>query len=73
MPYYDLRCTACGLEFNQRASVSEKSANTIPCSACGSMELETVYKGASAAIVKSSTGSGQDCPHAHICGASCRH
>ncbi|HEY5465700.1 MAG TPA: FmdB family zinc ribbon protein [Clostridia bacterium] len=72
MPYYDLRCAACNLEFNHRASVAEKSEKHIPCPACGSTELETVYKGSSAAIMKSS-GSAAECPNAHICGAACRH
>ncbi len=72
MPYYDLRCTLCGEVFNQRATVAEKAEKRVPCPACGSMDLETVYTGAPAAIMKSSS-SAPECPHAHLCGASCRH
>ena len=72
MPYYDLRCLGCGETFHQRASIAEKSENRIPCPECGSTLLETVYNGTSAAIVKSA-GKTAECPHAHTCGAACRH
>ena len=72
MPYYDLRCASCGGEFNQKASVAEKTEKRIPCPACGSTDLETVFRGAPAAIMKSG-GAPVECPNAHICGAGCRH
>jgi len=72
MPYYDLRCTSCSHTFNQKASVAEKSELRIPCPACGSTALETDFKRAPAAVMKSS-GEPAACPHAHLCGAACHH
>ncbi len=45
MPYYDLRCTSCGREFNHKASVAEFVSRTIPCPACHSTALESVSNG----------------------------
>ncbi len=70
MPYYDLRCTTCGREFNQKASVSEFVNRSIACPACQSTTLESVFKRAPATIIKSDPAPAA-CPHAQMCGGSC--
>jgi putative FmdB family regulatory protein len=68
MPYYDLRCPACDKEYNISASIKEKTEKLIPCPDCGSVELETVFKGAPAYIkgLKS-----KECPNSRTCGGGC--
>ena len=70
MPFYDLRCTICDKEHNISASIREKTEKLIPCPDCGSVELETVFKGAPAYIkgLKEPT-----CPNSRVCGARCGH
>ena len=71
MPNYDLRCSECGVEFNIRASMSEKSDKRIPCPTCGSCELETIFK-AAPAFVKGKNETS--CPNAKRPGCmGCRH
>ncbi len=70
MPFYDLRCLACGKELYIHASMTDKSGKRIPCPECGSFELETVYKGAPS-YIKGAKEPG--CPNRHVCGAGCRH
>ena len=70
MPFYDLRCPACGKEFNARASMTERAEKKIPCPECGGVELEAVFTGAPA-YIKSRKNEG--CPNSHVCGAGCRH
>ena len=70
MPFYDLRCPVCDKEFNISASISDKTEKRIPCPECGSLELETVYKG-SPAYIKSKFGG--ECPNRHVCGSGCHH
>lgn len=42
MPNYDLRCKKCGHVFNKNLSFSERKEAA--CDACGSKQLEQVYK-----------------------------
>ena len=50
MPFYDLYCADCDKEFNIMASIADKTARTIPCPDCGSIELENVYLSGPAVI-----------------------
>ena len=70
MPFYDLRCTACDSEHNISASMKDKSDKRIPCPACGSFELETIFR-VPPAVVKGLAEPG--CPHRSSCGSACRH
>ena len=71
MPFYDLKCADCGVEFNASATITERTEKLIPCPKCRSTYLKAVYKGASA-YVKTNEKSG-DCPNRHICGSGCCH
>jgi len=71
MPFYDLRCPSCEKEFNISASISEKTEKRVPCPECGSYNLETVFKGSPAYIIKSSKAS--KCPNRHSCGGAGCH
>ncbi len=71
MPFYDLRCKKCSEEFNIMAKMSDRENSIIKCPACGSNELETVFK--SVNIVQSRKAEAGDCPHAHTCGGCCHH
>ena len=73
MPFYDLRCPKCDKEYNISATMSDKTERLIPCPDCGSLDLETVYKGAPA-VLKGSAPSG-GCPNSSICGSGggCPH
>lgn len=71
MPFYDLRCTSCKSEHNISASMKEKSEKGIACPACGSFELETVFK-SPPAVVKGVREQG--CPNRGGCGSGgCMH
>lgn len=70
MPFYDLKCSKCGNEFNQMASMSDREGKKILCPQCGSNELEAVFK--SVNIVKSRT-ENKECPNRHICNGCCGH
>ena len=67
MPFYDLYCPKCDKEYNIRATMDDKTNKRIPCPDCGSLELETLYKGAPAYV----KGVKQQCPNANACGSSC--
>ena len=71
MPFYDLRCVECGKESNIIASVKQKTEKRILCPECGSINLETVYKGAPA-YIKNIKEPKFECPNSKICGAGCR-
>ena len=72
MPFYDLRCTDCGIESNIKATMAEKTENRIPCPECGSTKMETVYISAPA-YIKNSGDSLPACPSSSSCGNSgCR-
>jgi putative FmdB family regulatory protein len=68
MPFYDLRCTACGEEFNIRASVAEREQQKIACPACGLYDLRPVFKAAHFSV---KTEEAPACPNSQICGARC--
>jgi putative FmdB family regulatory protein len=38
MPFYDLKCSVCGEEFNTMAKMSEREQNQIKCPSCGSCQ-----------------------------------
>jgi putative FmdB family regulatory protein len=44
MPYYDLRCESCQHEFNQKASIQERSEGLMRCPVCGSGKLASMFK-----------------------------
>ena len=71
MPFYDLRCPLCEKEYNISARMAEKVEKRIPCPDCGSLDLETVYKGAPAYIKGREAAAG--CPNRQVCGGGCRH
>lgn len=71
MPFYDLKCSSCGEEFNAMAKMSEREQKIIKCPKCGSNELETVYK--SVNIVQSRKSGSGECPNIHKCGGCCNH
>lgn len=68
MPFYDLRCATCGEEFNIRASVAERENQQIACPACGTHDLQPVFKTAHFAV---KTEAAPACPNSHICGPAC--
>ena len=70
MPFYDLRCAACGEEFNIRATLAQREQQQIACPACGAYDLAPVFKVARFAV---KTADAPACPNSHICGAGCRH
>lgn len=69
MPFYDLKCPKCGNEFNIMAKMSERENKLINCPACGSNQLETIFK--SVNIIQSK--SKDECPNRHVCGGCCSH
>lgn len=71
MPFYDLKCSACGEEFNTMAKMSEREQKQIKCPGCGSNELETVFKNVN--IVQSKKSGANECPNIHKCGGCCGH
>jgi putative FmdB family regulatory protein len=71
MPFYDLKCSKCSMEFNIMAKMSERESGQITCPGCGSNELETVFK--SVNIIQSRKSDGNACPNSHVCGGCCHH
>jgi putative FmdB family regulatory protein len=71
MPFYDLKCSKCGSEFNKMASMSERENKKITCPDCGSNELEAVFKNIN--IVKSRKAENAECPNRHVCSGCCEH
>lgn len=67
MPFYDLKCTKCGNEFNIMASMNEKRTKSIKCPNCQSNELETIFKNINIVKTKknnpSCSGGCCGCPH----------
>lgn len=43
MPTYEFHCNACGKDFTNILSVSERTSRTITCPACGSKDVEQKY------------------------------
>lgn len=70
MPNYDLRCADCQHEFIAKATIAERTDRVIPCPACGSFELDAVFKKAPAVIKRSAAS---ECPNRALCGGGCRH
>lgn len=71
MPFYDLKCSKCGNEFNIMAKMSERENKQINCPECGNQELETVFKNIN--IIQSRKSNGGECPNKHVCGGCCGH
>lgn len=73
MPFYELRCKSCGREFEQRASIAERTEKKIPCPDCGGVEMDPVFHSGPAVHIKSHDG--EACPHAAACGCGgcCHH
>ena len=72
MPYYELFCVNCEMEFEIKATMEEKTERRIPCPECGSTDLKTVYNSAPA-YLKSGKEQAPSCPHSRTCGSSgCR-
>lgn len=72
MPFYDLRCTKCGEEFNIMAKMSDREQKKIHCPKCGSNELEAVFSNVN--IIQSRKSSDAPaCPNFHKCGCCCGH
>ncbi len=70
MPFYDLRCTHCGEEFNIMSKMSDRDNKTIKCPKCSCNELETVFK--SVNIIQSRK-ENSECPNIHRCNGCCHH
>ncbi|MEZ0536559.1 zinc ribbon domain-containing protein [Caldicellulosiruptoraceae bacterium PP1] len=70
MPYYDLRCSNCGNEFNIKASIKERENNEIKCPECGETKLEAVFK--SVNIISSRSSDSSSSCSSGCCGGSCR-
>jgi len=60
MPFYDLKCSKCGHEFNVMAKMSERTEKLIKCPECGSNELDAVFK--SVNIIQSRKSEGGNAP-----------
>jgi putative FmdB family regulatory protein len=72
MPFYDLKCSNCGEEFNIKASMSDREHKRIHCPKCGDNRLEAVFSNVN--IIRSRGESDAPaCPNAHICGGCCSH
>lgn len=72
MPFYDLKCRNCGIEFNAKATIEMRENNRILCPECGETNMEAVFKTLNYSIKKNSQDS-MACPNAHICGCNCHH
>jgi putative FmdB family regulatory protein len=70
MPFYDFACE-CGNEFNVMAKMKELEDKSIKCPECGSTELKRIYGNIN--FIREMGKSEPACPHAHVCGAHCRH
>ena len=70
MPFYDLKCTKCGHEFNVMAKMSEREGKLIKCPQSQDNQLEAVFKSVN---IVSSRSSEKDCPNRHVCGGCCGH
>lgn len=75
MPYYDLTCTACGAEFNQKASIADRERGNIACPQCGAHNPATRYLKRNSLSAASPAGDAcaAACPNAHVCGGGCCH
>lgn len=71
MPFYDLKCTNCGEEFNTMASMSQREKKQIKCPKCGCTELEPVFTNIN--IIQSRKTDPPTCPNLSRCGGCCPH
>ncbi|HEY5586948.1 MAG TPA: FmdB family zinc ribbon protein [Ruminiclostridium sp.] len=71
MPFYDLKCSKCGNEFNIMAKMSERGNKQICCPECGNCELDAVFKNIN--IIQSRKSNEGECPNKHVCGGCCSH
>ncbi len=72
MPFYDLTCSACGLEYNKKASVAERETGAITCPTCGATNPATRY-GKRNSLTRTTREAAPSCPNAHQCGGCCHH
>ncbi|MDP4093793.1 MAG: zinc ribbon domain-containing protein [Bacillota bacterium] len=72
MPFYDLKCSSCGEEFNAAAKISEREQKLIKCPKCGCNELETIFSKVNI-IHSRKSAETPACPNSHICGGCCHH
>jgi putative FmdB family regulatory protein len=71
MPFYDLKCSKCGNEFNVMAKMSERESKQICCPECGNNNLEAIFKNIN--LIQSRNSSGDQCPNKQVCGGCCGH
>jgi putative FmdB family regulatory protein len=71
MPFYDLKCTKCGKEFNIMASMSQREKKLIKCPNCGNNELDPIFTNVN--IVQTRKSEPMACPNFERCGGSCPH
>lgn len=72
MPFYDLTCTACGLEYNKNATIAQRESGEITCPQCGAIHPTTRYEKRNA-LSAVSRDAAPACPNAHKCGGCCSH
>ena len=65
MPFYKLICSACGITFEQQATIAERTEKAIACPCCGSHEVYTDYAAGSAAVITAPSSAG--CPGGCSC------
>lgn len=68
MPFYNLKCSGCGREFEAYATVTERSEGHIKCPDCGGTSHCGVMDRGASIIIKKDAGG---CPHAGKCGCAC--
>ena len=72
MPFYDLTCTACGTEYNKKASMADRETGNISCPECSATNPSTRYIKRNS-LQQSSKDAAPACPNAHVCGGCCSH
>lgn len=66
---YEFQCTACGAEYEQEMTVSERSEAVLACPECGSDRVEQVFRAVHINTRKASCDNGGGCG----CGGCCGH
>jgi len=62
---YEFKCTGCGAEFEDLATMAQVEAGEVPCPECGSHEIERqVSTFACGAESVTGSGGGGGCGHA---------
>ncbi len=72
MPFYDLTCSACGIEYNKKASIAQREAGEITCPTCGATDPHTRYEKRNS-LTHAVRDAAPACPNAHRCGTGCCH